>query len=288
MNRFRICTGVSELINTYDVFIVDVWGVLHDGATVYPGVIDCLGRLQRADRQVIILTNAARRARDIEAEMMQLRITRDLFNHVVSSGELAWQALHTRQDGAHADLGRDCFYIGPERSQRLMDGLDLARVDDLSRASFILNTGPETDPGSTEEYAGLLQTAVAHRLTMLCANPDLEAIRSGQRGISAGALARYYEQLGGTVLYHGKPYAQIYQACLDFLSDVPAKKIVAVGDAVRTDIAGAALAGIDSAFVVGGIHFDSLGSYTPDREQLDALFEREGWWPTVVLPALCW
>jgi len=288
VNAFEFCDGISAIADRHDAFLIDAWGVLHDGTAAYPGAVECLQQLRSHGKQIIILSNAARRSNDVAAEMQPLGITPAHFDHVVSSGELAWQALKAKDDAFHSALGRKCFYLGPRRSQGLLDGLDLIQVDDVKQASFILNAGAQGDSDSTESHQALLESAAAQGLPMVCANPDLAAIRAGIRGISAGALAKRYEEVGGRVRYHGKPHADIYQACFDWLNGPPKERVLAIGDAVRTDIAGAVASGIHSAFVVCGIHLDRLGSPAPTSAQLSQLFKEQGCWPNLVIPMLSW
>ncbi len=282
-----IYPNLAPLVEHYQAFLIDAWGVLHDGVSVYPGALACLRLLRELDKRIVIISNAARRADTLIAAMAPLGITAELFDHLVSSGEETWRALRLRQDPWHAALGRSCYYLGPQRSRGVLDGLDLLCVTDLAQADFILNTGAEGDLGSVTRYETLLRQAASRRLPMLCANPDLVAVRGGRLGISAGAVAaRYEELLPDGVRYHGKPHAAIYDVCFKLLDGIDRRRILAVGDALRTDIAGAVGAGIDSVLVAGGIHAHELGANVPDRDKLAALLLREGVAPTAVIPYL--
>ncbi|MDH3714266.1 MAG: TIGR01459 family HAD-type hydrolase [Gammaproteobacteria bacterium] len=284
----RRLIGLSQIADTYDTFLIDAWGVLLDGTEIYPGVVDCLQQLRRAGKRVIVVTNAARRESVVERGMQSLGIGAELYDSVVSSGELTWVALTAPADPWHARLGPNCYYLGPERSRGLLEGTGLTVTDALDRADFVLATGPlgEHEP-DIEPYRGLLDRAARLGLPMVCANPDQEAIRSGSRGISAGAIASAYRhQYGGEVRFHGKPHAEIYaRACAR--ASVPRERMLAIGDGLATDILGANRAALASVFVAGGIHAIDLSA--PDSAaRLQALFARYACRPDTTLQRLCW
>ena len=188
-------------------------------------------------------------------ELQQVGIEPELYWAVLSSGELAWKSLHR-----NSFQNQRGYYLGPPRSRGLLEGLNQAWVNDIESADFILNTGaPEGNPSTTIDSESLLKRAVKRDLPMICANPDLVAIRGGQAGISAGALAQRYEKLGAShIEYHGKPHTPIYQQALALLGDIPGSQVLAIGDAFQTDILGAQQAGLDSCLIAAGIHHDSL------------------------------
>ena len=181
-----------------------------------------------------------------------------LYHNVMSSGEEAWQYLARRDDPFYTTLGRRCLHIGSERDTGIRAGLGLELVAAAEEAEFILNTGPAGWDDQIEDYAPLLRRALARGLPMVCANPDLVVMHGGRLALCAGALAQWYEESGGRVRWHGKPFPSVYDACLDLLGMDDRSRILAVGDSLRTDIAGAAGAGIDSVLIIGGIHADEL------------------------------
>src|SRR5205814_2692045 len=157
---------------------------------------------------------------------------------------------------------------GPGDDVDVGEGLDLAFVDTPAEADFILNTGPAEWDDAIETYAPVMHGALARRLPMVCANPDLVVVHNGKPALCAGALAEEYQHLGGRVRWHGKPYPSVYDSCLGLLGIADKRRILAIGDSLRTDIAGAAGAGIDSLFIAGGIHaaeFSSNGTLDPER-----------------------
>lgn len=240
--------GFSAIAGRYRGFIIDLWGVIHDGVTPYDGAVDCLRHLRAAGAPVVLLSNAPRRAAAAAAGLRAMGIDDALYSGIVTSGEVAWRAL-----ADHA--GARIYHLGPERDRSVLEGRAVTRVPTPAAASMVLNTGPDDlrSPTDIGEYEGELAACLAARLPMLCANPDLEVIRGSQRLICAGALALWYEARGGAVRWIGKPYPEVYAPVLAMLA-LPLRDVLAVGDALRTDIAGAQRAGIDACWVLGGIH----------------------------------
>ncbi len=209
---------------------------------------------------MVLLSNAPRRADDVARRIARIGVPADLYHAVMSSGEDAWRSLHRRDDPFYAALGRTCLHIGSERDLEIRDGLGLDFVDAAEDADFILNTGPAGWRDTIEDYRALLDPALARGLPMVCANPDLVVMHGGDPALCAGALAQWYEAAGGRVRWHGKPFRPVYDLCLGLLGIAGRGRILAVGDSLRTDIAGAAGAGIDSLFILGGIHAEELGA----------------------------
>jgi HAD superfamily hydrolase (TIGR01459 family) len=256
----RLIGGIGALAPRYDGFILDLWGVVHDGAAPLPGALECLGALIRAGKRIVLLSNAPRRADDVVGRITRIGVPAELYHHVMSSGEEAWQQLHLREDSFYAALGRRCLHIGSERDLEIRNGLGLEFVDLAEDAEFILNTGPAGWEDRIEDYTPLLRRALARALPMVCANPDLVVVHDGRLALCAGALAQWYEERGGLVRWHGKPFPSVYDTCLGLLGIADSSRILAIGDSLRTDIAGAAGAGIDSVFVAGGIHAEEFGA----------------------------
>ena len=255
----RIISGLGEIAGNYDGFILDLWGVLHDGSHPFPGTIDALTRLKEMGKRTVVLSNAPRRAEMVAKRVAEIGIPRDLYGGIHSSGEEAWRHLASRDDPFFRSLGRRCYFIGPPRDDPLMVGLDLERVEDMARAEFVLAVGPADWEESLAPFEPILKAARKRDLPMVCANADLVVMHQGRRSICAGAMAEYYEQIGGRVRWHGKPYLSVYETCFDLLGIADRKRILAVGDSLRTDIAGAKAAGIDSVLVASGIHAGEFG-----------------------------
>jgi HAD superfamily hydrolase (TIGR01459 family) len=285
----RLIDGMRELALDYDGFILDLWGVVHDGVTPFPGVLDCMGRLIEAGKRVVLLSNAPRRSDDVMRRIAAIGVPRGLYHGVMSSGEEAWQYLHDRTDPFHAALGRRCLHIGSERDLEIRDGLDLDIVETPDAADFILNTGPAEWDDTIADYAPVLGAARDRDLPMVCANPDLVVIHGGKPALCAGALAEHYEEIGGRVRWHGKPHPSVYESCLPLLGIADRRRLLVIGDSLRTDIAGAAAAGIDSLFIAGGVH---AGEFTTDgvldRERIAAALAERNVSPIAAAARFVW
>ena len=283
--------GLAAVAHRYDALILDLWGVLHDGIAPYPGVLDCLAALRAAGKRSCLLSNAPRRVDSVIAQLTGIGIPRDLYDQVLSSGEATWQALNAPPDAFHRGLGRRCFHLGPPRDASVHQGLGLDLVDRVDAASFVLNTGIDDFDETLDDYRPVLTAARRRDLPMVCANPDLVVMYGDKEAVCAGLLAQEYERLGGRVAYHGKPHPPIYRRCLDLLGNPPLSGVLAVGDSLRTDVAGAAAAGIDAVFVIGGIHAAALAAGVdgrPDPHRLAAAVAAEGARPMAALTRLTW
>ena len=283
--------GIAALAPRYDGFILDLWGVVHDGVAPLPGALECLDTLKAAGKRIALLSNAPRRSDDVVERIIRIGIPGGLYHHVMSSGEEAWQHLHRRDDPFYAALGRRCLHIGSERDMLIREGLELEFVDTAEEAEFILNTGPAGWEDRIEDYAPLLRRALARALPMVCANPDLVVMHGNRPALCAGALAQWYEEAGGRVRWHGKPFRSVYDTCLELLGIVDRTRILAVGDSLRTDIAGATGAGLDSVLIAGGIHaeeFGTIGNQPPDLERIAAALQSGSYSPVGVARSFCW
>ncbi len=277
--------GFAPLAARYRGFIVDLWGVVHDGVAPYPGAVDCLTRLRAQGQRVVLLSNAPRRAGVAAAGMAAMGISRDLYTGIITSGEVTHALLRDRDAPGFASLGRRLWHIGPERDRNVFADLDYVEASGPADADFVLNTGPDDTRAPTDvaPWFDELAACRAAGLPMICANPDLEVIRGGARVICAGALALHYLELGGKVLWVGKPDPEVYRPVLGLLG-LPREEVLAVGDALRTDIAGAAAAGVASCWVLGGIHAaDLAGAATAE-----AAARAAGLAPIASLPAFAW
>ncbi len=279
--------GFETIVEGFDAFLIDIWGVLHDSAKAYPGAVDCLKKLRSGNKQVILVSNAGRRASILAKELLAFAINDQLYDHIVSSGELAWNAFSSNQDQHLENLGTKFYLLGPER-YALTEGLALQRVQRLDRADFVLTVGVFGNPSSVDPQEPVLREAIDHNLTMVCANPDLWVVRDGVMGIAAGALAKRYEELGGTVIYFGKPHPFTYRTCFNLLQDIPKNRVLAVGDALNTDIAGANISGIASALVGTGIHATELSGLPQNTIKASSLFAKFQEYPKMIVPAFCW
>ncbi|HEY2131436.1 MAG TPA: TIGR01459 family HAD-type hydrolase [Acetobacteraceae bacterium] len=279
-------TGFADLADSYDGFIIDLWGVVHDGVTPYDGAVECLTRLRAAGKPTVLLSNAPRRAYVAQKAMREMGIPDDLYTGILTSGEVTHSLLRDRNDPWFANLGGRVFHIGQARDLNVLETLPVQLVDTPADADFMLNTGPHEERSLTDvsAYEDVLAACLAAGLPMVCANPDLEVIREGGRWICAGAVAQRYEALGGTARWIGKPDPAVYAPVLDML-DLPPRRILAVGDALRTDMAGAKAAGVDGCWVLGGIHAEELGA---DPDLVERAAAAADLTPVAAIPAFTW
>ena len=252
------CRGVREIADQIDCVILDLWGCMHDGITCYPAAMDCLRHLRAAGKRIAIVSNAPRRIAEVATRIAEMGITPDLYDGLFSSGEETWRQLNERTIPEIRHIGRVVYPIMSTKDQGLLVGLNLDITDDISRAGFLLAIGVEGPEVRVEQFEDVLRRAAWDGLPLLCANPDLMVHRGGVAEICAGAIAHRYEELGGTVIYNGKPYPGIYRHCLAEMQVKDPSRVIGVGDSCRTDIAGAMGIGAKSLFLGGGIHRDDV------------------------------
>jgi HAD superfamily hydrolase (TIGR01459 family) len=287
----QLVTGMREVTPDYDGFILDLWGVVHDGVAPMPGALECLRALMERGKRIALLSNAPRRADDVVRRIAEIGVPEDLYHHVMSSGEEAWLHLYRRDDPFYAALGQRCLHIGSERDLEIREGLGLEFVETVDEAQFILNTGPAGWDDVIQDYEPLLRPALARDLPMICANPDLVVMRGSTLHLCAGGLAKWYEEAGGRVRWHGKPFRSVYDTCLGLLGIDGRSRVLAVGDSLRTDIAGAGAAGLDSILIAGGIHAREFGmadGQTPDPARIKAAVQDTPHRPKSVAWSFCW
>ncbi|MCI0752464.1 TIGR01459 family HAD-type hydrolase [Teichococcus vastitatis] len=284
----NILESVAPLADSHDGFILDIWGVLHDGEKPYPGVPEALRELRARGKRIVLLSNAPRRAWTVAEALAAMGLPAPLFDGIVTSGEVAWTLLRDRTHPFFAKLGNRAFHIGPERDLSVIEGLDIRVTRDPAEAEFVLNTGPDLEHGrqSTAPYQAMLEGAAAKRLPMVCTNPDRAVMVAGQRLICAGAFADVYMGLGGEVMEIGKPDPMVYETVLATLG-LPPSRIAAVGDTPHTDLAGAAAVGVDAIWALTGLAGDHFGP-DPSPDALDAEAAREGVRPVAALRSLRW
>jgi HAD superfamily hydrolase (TIGR01459 family) len=283
--------GIGPLVRRYDGVILDLWGVVHDGIAPIPDAIDCMRALIGAGKRIALLSNAPRRADDVVRRISQIGIPRDCYHYVMSSGEEAWQYLHRREGLFDQPLGRRCLHLCSDRDLEIREGLDLEFVSRADDADFILNTGPAGWDDRIEDYVPVLEQSLMRDLPMICANPDLVVMHGAKLALCAGALAKWYEDRGGKVRWHGKPYGSVYDSCLALLGTADRSRILAIGDSLRTDIAGAEAAGLDGLFVIGGIHageFGALPDQEPDLARIVQALAAGPYHPVAVIRRLAW
>src|ERR1700729_300596 len=221
--------GFAPLAERYDGFVLDLWGVIHDGVNAFPHAVDTLRRLRDAGKRTLLLSNVPRPNAAVQTMMRGMGIEDGLYTDILTSGEAVRRALQSPPDLWWAELGQRVFHLGPGRDRPLLEGLPLIIADSPADAHFVLNTGPDDhrNPSDMAEFEPVLEDCARHRLKMICANPDLVVIRGGVRVLCAGSLAVRYQELGGDVRSLGKPDPEISQPVLQSLR-LPVGRVLAV------------------------------------------------------------
>ena len=284
-------SGFAPLADRYEGFVLDLWGVIHDGVNAFPHAVETLQHLRAAGKRTLLLSNVPRPNQAVQAMMRRMGIDDSLYGGILTSGEAVRRALRDPPDLWWTELGNRVFHLGPDRDRPVLDGLPLTVVGTPAEADFVLNTGPDDhrNPSDLGEFEPVLVECARHRLKMICANPDLEVIRGGIRVLCAGALAVRYVGLGGDVRSLGKPDPAIYQPVLEQLG-LPPRQVLAVGDSLRTDIAGAVGVDLAACWVLDGIHGaelrDAEGRF--DTGKAEQVAQRAGVLPIATVPRFVW
>ena len=284
-----IVAGLAGMAPSYDVVFCDVWGVLHNGITAFAGASDALTRYRAGGGRVVLISNAPRPGAALAPQLDRIGVPRTAYDAILTSGDLTRAAVVER-------LGQVVHHLGPERDLAIFAGLPV-RVGAVAQADYVVCSGFHNDEVETvEDYGDALAAMRARSLWMLCANPDIVVERGDRLVPCAGAIATAYEAIGGDVYWAGKPHRPVYDEALAISARllardrVPVDRVLAVGDAMRTDIAGAAALGIDSLLVARGIHAAEIGAQDGPLDPA-----RVGRWlagqevrPTAVVDTLTW
>ena len=282
-----IIQGVTELEGDYAVWLCDVWGVMHNGKSAFESANDACRRFRQSGGVVVLLTNAPRPAYAVEKGFAGYGIHPEAYDAIATSGDVTHS--HLKSGSAQR-----IFHLGPERDLPLFDGMDVA-FSDADNADLVVCSGLFDDTTETpDDYRPMLSDLSARQIPMVCANPDLMVERGELLIYCAGAVAVLYEELGGPVIYAGKPHPPVYDLALQRAADVigapvSRSQVLAIGDGLKTDIAGAFRAELDALFVASGLHM-GIGD---DRTELDsaaveALFSDSPTRPRAAIPRLAW
>ena len=284
MTALRFAERLRDVVGGAEVLLSDIWGVVHNGLAAFPDACQALHSFRQQGGTVILITNAPRPADSVQRQLRKLKVADDIYDAIVSSGDL------TRHFVADHP-GQKMFWIGPERDSSIYRGLDPVLAP-LEHADYIVCTGLfDDETESAENYRAMLLQARERRLTLICANPDIVVERGDRLIYCAGAVAELYLELGGEVIFYGKPHRPIYERAIAMAAErrgraVELKDVLAIGDSVRTDLAGAQSFGIDCLFITRGIHSEEFEGI----DQLDPASVRElfGHPPRALMRELRW
>ena len=264
MTSLRFVERLRDLVVDTDVVLSDIWGVVHNGIESFPEACEALHSYRGRGGTVILITNAPRPADSVQRQLRKLGVADDSYDAIVSSGDL------TRRFVADHP-GKKLYWVGSERHDSVHRGLDPV-LSELEGADYVICTGLFDDETETpEDYRPMLTKALARKLPLICANPDIVVERGDRLVYCAGAIAEFYRELGGEVIFYGKPHRPIYERAIALAAErrgraTPLDRVLAIGDSVRTDLAGAQGFGIDCLFVTRGIHaedFEGLDQLDP-------------------------
>ncbi|WP_407158906.1 TIGR01459 family HAD-type hydrolase [Bradyrhizobium sp. STM 3557] len=284
MTALHFVERLRDLVGGKQVVLSDIWGVVHNGLEAFPDACEALHRYRSEGGTVILITNAPRPADSVQRQLRKLGVADDVYNAIVSSGDL------TRHYVA-AHPGGKVFWLGPERDNSIYRGLALT-ISPLEEADYIICTGLFDDETETpDDYRPMMLRARERKLPLICANPDIVVERGDRLIYCAGAIAELYRELGGEVIFYGKPHQPIYERAMELAAahvshPITRDKVLAIGDSVRTDLAGAHGFGIDLLFVTRGIHSEEFEGV----EQLDPASVKElfGHPPRALMRELKW
>lgn len=264
--------SLLPLLDGYDAFILDQWGVLHDGAEPLPGALEAVHGLLDAGKVIVTLSNSGRRRAHAEGVLERMGFPVRRFRSNVTSGEAAFAALRAGEVAGEPLPGRRCYLVRRDDDVSVVDGSGVERVNDLADADFVMLSGVQGDRYGLDYFLAELAPAMARRLPVICSNPDLVALTANGNELSPGAVAEAYRERTGVVpIYVGKPYRPVYERCLEALPDVSKARIVCVGDSLAHDVKGGALMGLRTLFCVDGIHGADFDRGRPLGEQTDTV-----------------
>jgi len=243
---------LRDLISQFDGFVIDQYGVLHDGVRPYAGAIAALESIRAAGKRAVLVTNSGKSAAANEQRLARLGFARESYSAVVSSGEAARLGVEDGIFGPAFAPGGKAHVVGRTGDDYQLDRFRLTPVD-LAVADALLILGSDAPRVSLDEYSERLKPAAARNLPALCANPDLLMLTKSGQQPAPGAIARLYESLGGNVAYVGKPFPFVYTIASRALAGVEPRRILAVGDSPLHDVDGAAKAGFATALVKTGL-----------------------------------
>ena len=286
MNKVKSIVGIRDIIDKYEIFILDQWGVMHNGEKGYPEAIKCVETLYTVNKKLIIIFNSSKRKHTSAEKLSVFGYKKNHFLEIMTSGEMVWQSLLCLNYDFTKTLQKNCFYIYDKRKEdgkKYLEGLEKYNfVENIEDADFILGCTPNFN--TTIDYIPLLTEAIKKKLPFVCANPDFVSIEgnTSKPTICMGAIAELYKNMGGAVFILGKPSCEIYEESTKKISNIDKSKILAVGDSIHHDIAGANNFGIDSLLITSGIHHNCFDQSSPQWQSDRNKLQKFGNEPTFV------
>ena len=258
---------LSEIFNNYDTFVIDLWGVMHNGIKLNAKAIEAVGHLKNNEKKIVFLSNAPRPSSIVVSFLLKMNMDQKYLTNVVTSGEAAMNAISQNK------FGKTFFHLGPTRDSSIFEKVKDCKTN-IDNCDFILCTGlfdednpdiskPQLHENDLNYYKNFLIKHISKKL--VCTNPDLTVHRGSKEEYCAGYVAKIFEDIGGEVIYYGKPYKEVYNMCFD-----SQEKVLAIGDNLRTDIKGANNLNIDCIFISKGVHRDEF----KDDSELNTLLNK--------------
>lgn len=284
----QIISALSEISGRYDALFVDLWGCVHDGVKALPEAVGALQTYRKTGGKVVLVTNSPRPRAGVTKQLIHFGVPDDAWDTIATSGDSARAAMF------RGVVGQKVYFIGQPGEEKFFEPIgvvkDPVRMEmvPLDQATGIVCTGPRDPMADPDTMRPEFLMAKQLGLKLLCANPDIVVDRGDVREWCAGALAQLYTDMGGDSLYFGKPHPPIYDLArrrlMELGVDVPDAGILAIGDGVLTDIAGAMGEDIDSLFISGGLAATETKTvHQPDPEALNAYLEKEMSAPTFAI-----
>lgn len=278
----KIINDFSEVIPQYELFIVDIFGVIHDGLALYPKVFENINSIKNQNKHFVFLSNAPRRASRAQKALHDFGITSNLYDFIVTSGEHAFNHFNNLKSEP-----LKYYYFGPEKDKGLLDDTHHQMVNSPKNADIAISTGLDPDQ-QVNDIMPQLNEIKAENLILHCINPDKFVHKqNGKSHICAGSIADAYLKMGGKVKYYGKPYFPIYESILSKFPHIPKNKILCIGDGMETDIKGANNANIESVLITSGMHVKELNTSIgtlPTINSVETLTKKYHSLPTYLSP----
>lgn len=252
-----LTTNLEHLLTQYRYFLIDQFGVLHNGKAPYTGAIDALKDIHAAGAQTIIISNSGKRSATNEQRMAALGFPRESYHAMITSGETAWYRLQAMIEAGELARDTHCYLFSNDGDVSAIQGLGLQITDNISNAKLIMLSGLHGDTHSLEHYIDLLKPAIANDTLCICTNPDKWALMGNNRVFGPGRVAEEYEKQGGRVMWIGKPFPEIYHYCLTVFSEYTNAQradVCCIGDSIEHDICGGHNIGLNTTLVRTGIH----------------------------------